>query len=386
MLSLLLATVLVGGEIGPPVVSAPLIYCGAYRADQAAIGTPWAVEVYTPSVLTSTIASEGCVGWDTGTWDLTPDSGQLVGKIGPAIDYYQADGDSSSAVAIISIRPDIMTKRAESLSATNHGVYTCWDGTDPTGAPSSPTGCNEWDGSLNGFSTDNFNTAWLHSVPLAEWDEVLDDQYAGDDPCGVSTNHVWGAGVDKTAYCTVTRPMLYGTPVATDGDYAGPHFHVTGIAGDLRVEAYRDFHADFAVQSLQDMGHGTDEALILAVSPKPGWWAFSLTNDPATACLDTLSPAQRSWGGYAIPDCNAASGATLFPTPYAAGEFELALNIWMRTLLTKLDAAGFTLVDLMVVEAPDFLDTPIVWMDSANRRNPRILGYRASTACVVPGC
>lgn len=283
----------------------------------------------------------------------------------------------------IGFRPDLKYKFREAASGTvwvgGSSVRYCaastpnsctnWQGNLTTcqGGSNAGTRCNVGDSTCTGGGTcgaadELFDTDWIMKTPIAEWDALITDRWAGDDPfcagasdpyasCAGATSHTWNTQVDRDAYTDLITasavPALYGDNDGSD------NMIVNQVVLDLRTEAARAWKVKEAVARLQDAGITGSENGCLFVGYKPGWYSRYLgaTSNDCRGSARTFSG--YLWGATKPVACTDEGPMPLQDSQYGEGEFEAAIDDFMVKLDAALTAASMPNVKILVQEAPD---------------------------------
>ncbi len=212
----------------------------------------------------------------------------------------------------------------------------------------------------------SFDPAWLLLIPRTAHEATLQRFWVNDrnrcgrdraspcnapaeplDPFDSGNTRAWrGSYQDREAMSKGTAtevPALYGftrDEGRVHGVWEDPYPTVSGVLMDVRKRAWRDWNIRALLYTLEDVGFEPGEAPCVYISYKPAfhtWYDESIpSNHPCH------QPGTNMWGGVNHL-CHAVRrpGGPFNPTPYRRGEYEAAVNAYLRELTDTLIEHGY---------------------------------------------
>lgn len=205
------------------------------------------------------------------------------------------------------------------------------------------------------------------------------------DPLNPANQRAWPEWVDRAAIealATPTEvPALYGPIIdgvsksETPSVWLDPYFSISTVVMKLADPAYREWRIRYLMYKLRDhaLSPGAPACMILAY--KPGWYTFRDEAEQGTSPDVCATPGSNLWTGPAhVCTDGSARGGPFVSGLYERGEFEGALNAYLRETLTKLAQAGWTDLRIITVERPNFGGQLWSILEEDVRRSPKLLG------------
>jgi hypothetical protein len=206
------------------------------------------------------------------------------------------------------------------------------------------------------------------------------------DPFHPANRRAWGGWIDRAAIEALATPSavpaLYGPvqdaahgPGDRDRTWTDPFFEVSTVVMDLADPAYRDWRIRYLMYKLEDYGLARGEPACINLTYKPGWYTHydEATRGPSgDACA---VPKSGLWTGPAhVCRDGTGPGGPFVAGLYGPGEYERAVNSYIRELIARLREAGWSQLRILLVERPTF--TPALWtiLDDDVRRHPAVIG------------
>jgi hypothetical protein len=255
----------------------------------------------------------------------------------------------------------------------------------------------------------SFDPAWVQRVPRSVhqetvqrlWEQqrnVCGPRGAGApcnpaaeplDPLNPANQRAWVRWIDRAAIealATSTEvPALYGPIIdgvsksESPSDWLDPYFSVSAVVMNLADPAYREWRIRYLMYKLRDhaLSPGAPACVLLAY--KPGWFTFRDETEQGMSPDVCATPGSNLWTGPAhVCTDGSARGGPFVSGLYALGEFEGAVNAYIRETLTKLAQSGWADLRLITAERPNFGGQ--LWSILADdvRHSPKLLGEWSS--------
>ncbi len=203
------------------------------------------------------------------------------------------------------------------------------------------------------------------------------------DPFHPANHRSWPASRDRAAFealaTTTSVPALYGgvRNTASPGlpGWSDPYFQSAAVVMNVADADYREWRIRYLMYKLRDHGIQPGEPACISLTYKPGWYTYydERTYGPSgDACA---VPGSGLWTGPAhVCRDRSAKGGPLHAGLYGPGEYERAINSYIRELIARLGAQGWTELRIITTERPRF--TAGVWsiLDEDVRQHPSVIG------------
>jgi hypothetical protein len=153
-------------------------------------------------------------------------------------------------------------------------------------------------------------------------------------------------------------PAMYGWVFdqgVKDAVWEDPYFGYTSVLTDARNPSYRAWSIRYLMYKLQDHGIDPGEPACLMLAYKPGFhtWYDEPSYGPSSHSCSL--PGTHVWVGPAfVCDTPDALGGPFDPTPYGRGEYEKAVNDYIREMIATLGSRGYGDLRIVTVERPAF--------------------------------
>jgi hypothetical protein len=175
-------------------------------------------------------------------------------------------------------------------------------------------------------------------------------------------------------------PALYGwvkDEGSVEGVWEDPYFFYAAFLMDVSDPDYRAWSIRQLLYVLRDLGFQPGEAVCVNVGVKPGLhtWYDEAAYGPSTAACPV--PGTHTWEGPAhlcYEHGGPAPGGPYEPTPFGPGEYERAVNAYLRDLMRTLSASGYADLTLLTMEQPAFRDQTWSILDADVRGDRRLVG------------
>jgi hypothetical protein len=247
----------------------------------------------------------------------------------------------------------------------------------------------------------SFDPAWVMRVPRAVHQKAVRELWeqqrnvCGGQPCqppaepldplAAGNRRAWPQWYDRTtieALATdTTVPALYG-PVhdglKSRAWWRDPYFSVSDVIMDLRKPAYRSWRQHRLLYLLRDQGIDPGQPVCMTFGYKPGWHTFydEAANGPS---FDHCAvPGSGMWTGPAhVCGDGAAPGGLFDPTRYRKGEYEQAVNDFIREMIQTLADHGYRDVRIVTIDGPKYRNKDWSILDADVRFRSQLLGVWA---------
>jgi hypothetical protein len=203
------------------------------------------------------------------------------------------------------------------------------------------------------------------------------------DPFDPSNRRSWPTWKNRKAIDALQTPTsvpaLYGWVMDRGAmrheGFEDPYFVFVAVLANVRNPAYRDWSVRSLMYKLQDYGVDPGEGACVLLAYKPGFhtWYDEATHGPSRKPC-SLS-GTHTWAGPAfVCDTTNALGGPFEPTPYGPGEYETAVNDYVREMIAKLGSRGYGNVRIVTQEHPAFQGGPWSILADDVRRHPKVWG------------
>lgn len=202
------------------------------------------------------------------------------------------------------------------------------------------------------------------------------------DPFSPLNRRGWVSGMDRAGVEALrtasTVPALAGsiadgTPMSPE--YTDPYFAAHAVVMDVRNPAYRHWNVRKSLYKLQDFGYEPGEPVCIVAVIKPAAHTYydETTEGPSTH--PCAIPGTFSWQGPAhVCPAEGNEGGLMNPTQFKPGEYEAAVNEWLRELLATLPQYGYSDFVLLTEEKPAYRNRKWDFLAEDIRFHPRVVG------------
>jgi hypothetical protein len=205
------------------------------------------------------------------------------------------------------------------------------------------------------------------------------------DPLSPANQRAWPGYVDRAAIEVLATsaevPALYGPIIdgvsKSDAPSAwlDPYFSAQAVVMDLANPAYREWRARYLMYKLRDHALPAGAPACVILTYKPGWYTFRDEAERGTSPDTCATPGSNLWTGPAhVCSDGSAHGGPFVSGLYEPGEFEAAINAYIRETLAKLAQRGWPDLRIITTERPNFAGQTWSILADDVRRNPKLLG------------
>jgi hypothetical protein len=251
----------------------------------------------------------------------------------------------------------------------------------------------------------SFDPRWVQRVPRAVHEKTVRDLWSrlrnvcGTrsapracnspaeplDPFHVANQRSWASTPDRDAIealvTDVSVPALYGgvgnavVPGGPPSAWSDPYFRVTSVVMDVSDPAYRAWRIRYAMYKLRDYGLAPGEPACINLTYKPGWYVHYDEESQGPSGDFCAVPGSGLWTGPAhVCRDGSAPGGPLVGGLYGPGEYEDAINAYIRELLAALAENGWEHVRIMTTERPSYTAAKWTILDPDVREHPALIG------------
>jgi hypothetical protein len=253
----------------------------------------------------------------------------------------------------------------------------------------------------------SFDPAWVKRVPRAVHEATLSRLWIGlrdgvcgspsePRPCGPPAEPLdpfhpgnrrsWPSWFDRAALTALVTPKsvpaLYGgvgdprrAPKGSPTRWTDPYFRVSTVVMDLADPAYREWRIRYLMYKLRDYGITPGEPACIRLAYKPGWYVHheeaihGPSDDPCHV------PGSGLWTGPAhVCRDGHAPGGPFVAGLYGPGEYQRAVNAYIRELIAGLSAKGWGGPRIVLTERPGFARKYWSILDPDVREHPAVIG------------
>lgn len=252
----------------------------------------------------------------------------------------------------------------------------------------------------------SFDPAWVKSVPRAVHERVVRELWTNRrnvcgpreaptacpspaeplDPLHPANRRSWPNSLDRNAIMALATPSsvpaIYGSvadpaspeAVARHGR-TDPHLAVAAVVMDVADPAYREWRIRYLMYKLQDYGISPGEPACISLAYKPGWYThYDETSRGPSGDRCAVSGSGLWTGPAHVCSDGSAPGGPMASGLYGPGQYERAINAYIRELIATLADSGWSKLKIMTVERPTFTVGRWSILDEDVRRHPVVLG------------
>ena len=251
----------------------------------------------------------------------------------------------------------------------------------------------------------SFDPAWVQRVSRSAHEETVQRLWAQQrnvcgrrgagtackaaaeplDPLNPANQRAWPNWIDRAAIAALATPTevpaLYGPIIdgVSKSDapsvWLDPYFSVSAVVMNVADPAYREWRIRYLMYKLRDHALSPGAPACVLLTYKPGWYTFRDEAELGASPDACATPGSNLWTGPAhICTNGSAWGGPFVAGLYQRGEFEGALNAYVREALTRLAQRGWTDVRLITTERPNFGGQTWSILADDVRRNTKLLG------------